>query len=155
MKGDREAVPDLKIKSLLRDLFDSQPFAVLATQEAGQPYLSLMAFAATPDLAFLILATDRQTRKYVNLATDPRVALLMDNRTNTARDTEAAVAVTAIGRAAEAPPEEREELLSLFLKKHPHLRAFATSPTCALITVRVATYYVVQRFQEVQEVRMG
>jgi nitroimidazol reductase NimA-like FMN-containing flavoprotein (pyridoxamine 5'-phosphate oxidase superfamily) len=140
--------------SLLRELLESQRSAALATQQEGQPYLSLMAFAATPDLKQLIVATERNTRKHANLMVEPRVALLIDNRSNAPADTEEAVAVTVLGRAAEARPGERESLLSLFLTKHPHLEDFVTSPTCALITVQVSTYVVVQHFQEVQEVRM-
>jgi hypothetical protein len=52
------------------------------------------------------------------------------------------------------PPDEREKFRRLFLDKHPHLEEFATSPTSALIAVRVTTYIVVQRFGEVQELRM-
>jgi hypothetical protein len=82
------------------------------------------------------------------------VGLLIDNRSNFPADTEEAVAVTVLGRAAEAQSGETASLLSLFLAKHPHLETFVTSPTCALISVRVEKYFVVQHFQEVQEVRM-
>lgn len=146
---------DPSLISLLQVLFLAQRSAALATQEGGQPYLSLMAFAATPDLKRLIVATERHSRKYANMMAEPRVALLIDDRSNVPSDTEEAVAVTVLGKAAEAAPQEREELLPLFLAKHPHLEAFVTSPTCALITVRVETYFVVQRFQEVREVRMA
>jgi len=149
------AVVEPALQALLRDLFESQRSAALATQQEGQPYLSLMAFAATPDLRQLIVATDRHTRKYANLMAEPRVALLIDNRSNVPSDTEEAVAITVLGRATEAQPGERAGLLSLFLAKHPHLETFITSPTCALITVRVETYFVVQHFQEVREVRMA
>jgi nitroimidazol reductase NimA-like FMN-containing flavoprotein (pyridoxamine 5'-phosphate oxidase superfamily) len=145
---------DPNILALLHDLFASQRLAALATQEMGQPYLSLMACAVTPDLKTFILATDRYTRKYANLMVEPRVALLVDNRGNTPEDTQEAVAVTVLGTASEATPEERQEALRLFLLRHPHLEPFATQPTCAIITVRVSTYLVVQRFQEVQELRM-
>jgi hypothetical protein len=64
------------------------------------------------------------------------------------------VAVTVLGEASEATLEQRERFLRLFLNKHPHLEDFVTSSTCALITVRVSTYIVVQRFREVQELRM-
>jgi nitroimidazol reductase NimA-like FMN-containing flavoprotein (pyridoxamine 5'-phosphate oxidase superfamily) len=154
--GNQEGVAliDPVLVSLLNQLFESQWSAALATQDGGQPYLSLMAFAATPDLRRLLLVTDRHTRKYANIMAEPRVALLVDNRSNAPADTEEAVAVTVLGQAEETAPGEREELLPLFLSKHPHMEAFATSPTCALITVTVATYFVVQRFQEVREVRM-
>jgi len=146
---------DTALFALVRDLFDSQRSAVLATiQPGGQPYLSLMAFAAVPELKQLIAATERDSQKYANLMAEPRVALLIDNRSNVPADTEEAVAVTVLGRAAEAGPGERDNLLPLFLAKHPHLDAFATSPSCALITVQVETYLVVQRFQEVREIKM-
>ena len=158
MRSDNEgrtAAADPALLALLRELFESQRSAALATQQEGRPYLSLMAFAATPDLKELIVATERETRKYANLMAEPRVALLIDNRSNVPADTEEAVAVTVLGRAAEAQPAERASLLPLFLAKHPHLETFVTSPTCALITVRVETYFVVQHFQEVQEVKIA
>jgi nitroimidazol reductase NimA-like FMN-containing flavoprotein (pyridoxamine 5'-phosphate oxidase superfamily) len=147
-------VADPGLISLVKDLCGTQRSAVLATQEGSQPYLSLMAFAATPDLKTIIVATDRRTRKYANLMAEPRVALLIDNRSNTPADTQEAVAITVVGQAREAPPEERERFLRLFLSKHPHLEDFATSVTCALIAVQVSTYVVVQRFEEVQEMSM-
>ena len=140
--------------SLVKDLCASQRSAALATQEGGQPYLSLMAFAVTPDLTTIIMATDRGTRKYANLVAEPRVALLIDNRNNIPEDTEKAVAVTVLGEAREAPSVEHGRFLRLFLDRHPHLEDFATSPTSALIAVRVSTYIVVQRFGEVQVLSM-
>jgi nitroimidazol reductase NimA-like FMN-containing flavoprotein (pyridoxamine 5'-phosphate oxidase superfamily) len=147
-------VADPGLISLVKDLCASQRSAALATREGGQPYLSLMACAVTPDLTTVIMATDRGTRKYANLVAEPRVALLIDNRSNTPADTEEAVAVTILGRASEATPDEHGKFLRLFLDRHPHLQDFATSPTCALIAVRVTTYIVVQHFGEVQELRM-
>jgi heme iron utilization protein len=146
---------DPELWALVRELLESQRSAVLGTIEAGgQPYLSLMAFAATPDLKQVVLATERGTKKYANLISEPRVALLIDNRSNVPADTEEAVAVTVLGRAAEARSREREDLLFLFLAKHPHLEVFVTSPSCALIAVQVDTYLVVQQFQEVRKINM-
>jgi len=147
-------VVDSGLFSLVEDLLKTQRSAALATQERGQPYLSLMAFAVAPDLKTIILATDRYTRKYTNLMVEPRVALLVDNRSNTPADTREAVAVTVLGEAREATPEERPEVLALFLAKHPQLESFATSPNCALITVEVASYIMVQSFEEVRELKM-
>jgi len=41
----------------IRDLFDSQSLAVLATQKNDQPYASLVLFAATPDLKEIVFLT--------------------------------------------------------------------------------------------------
>ena len=41
-----------------------------------------------------------------------------------------------------------------FLRRHPHLRPFASAPTSALIDLAVDTYYIVSRFQNVTELHM-
>ena len=143
-----------KIKRDLKKLLQSQPLAVLATQHRGQPYASLIAFAASGDLKSLYFATTRSTRKYANLSNDSRVAVLVDNRSNKVSDFRWAMAATATGRATEVGPSERESLLDLYLAKHPHLKDFVQSPTCAFCEIKVQTFFVVTRFQRVVEVHV-
>jgi hypothetical protein len=50
-----------EIEPILRDLFAAQRYAVLGTQGAERVSLNLMAVAATDDLRFVILATERAT----------------------------------------------------------------------------------------------
>lgn len=143
------------IVELIQELFRTQKLAVLATLEPEQPYLSLMAFAVTEDLRTLIVATDRETRKYRNIKNAHRVSLLVDSRTNRAQDFAEALAVTILGEAREVESEERPDFLKLFLSRHPHLTDFATRPECALIKVKVRKYLAVRRFQEVLELTMA
>jgi nitroimidazol reductase NimA-like FMN-containing flavoprotein (pyridoxamine 5'-phosphate oxidase superfamily) len=145
---------DLTLRRTLEDLLQSQKLAVLATHKGGQPYTSLVAFAATRDLEQLLFSTTRSTRKYANLMEDSRVALLIDNRSNRDSDIHAAVAVTATGEADEVPGKEREALQAVYLAKHPHLKDFVSSPSCALFRVRADTYYLVRRFQHVLELHL-
>jgi nitroimidazol reductase NimA-like FMN-containing flavoprotein (pyridoxamine 5'-phosphate oxidase superfamily) len=146
---------DLKnVKRDLRKLLNSQPLAVLSTQKQGQPYASLVAFASSNDLKFLYFATTRSTRKYANLRGDSRVALLVDNRSNKASDFRWAMAATATGTAAEVIPGARQNALDLYLAKHPYLKDFVRSPTCALCEIKVQIYFVVTRFQNVVEVHV-
>jgi heme iron utilization protein len=121
----------------------------------GQPYASLVVFAATQDLKSLLFATTRATRKYDNLSHDPRVALLIDSRSNLNSDIHGAIAVTATGIAEEVGEKEKEALLKIYLAKHPHLKDFVHSPTCALLRVKVETYYLVSKFQKVFELRIS
>ena len=143
-----------QLKTLLRDLFSSQSLAVLATYGSGQTYGSLVAFASTDDLKSLLFATTRATRKFDNQTRHPRIALVMDNRSNRETDFHQAVAVTATGLVKEVAASEKDHLLKLYLSKHPYLREFATSPTCALLRVDVDTYYVVSQFQNVMELHI-
>jgi nitroimidazol reductase NimA-like FMN-containing flavoprotein (pyridoxamine 5'-phosphate oxidase superfamily) len=138
----------------LKDLFTSQRLGVLATYGEGQPYTSLVAFAATDDLKYLVFATTRATRKYANLSAESRVALLVDNRSNQDSDFHSAMAVTALGNAEEVKESERDPLLRLYLAKHPYLGEFVNSPTCALLKVSVDRYYMVNRFQNVMEIQV-
>ena len=71
-----------QIREILLELFSSQKLAVLGTHQSGQPYGSLVAFAATADLKNLVFATTRATRKFANLQADSRVSMVLDNRSN-------------------------------------------------------------------------
>ncbi len=69
---------DAEMIKIIRELLVSQRLAVLSTQDHGQPYINLIAFAATDDLKYLYFATNRATRKYANLMADSRASLLID-----------------------------------------------------------------------------
>ena len=146
---------EIDIRPALRALIESQRFAVLATDDHGQPFASLMAFATTEDLRHMVVLTERTTRKYANLQSNPRVALLIDDRENKGSDTEDSVVVTAIGEAQELDRDLGAPLLELFLTRHPYLAAFTASPTCAIVCVKVSSYQLVSRFQQVVEWRIS
>ncbi len=143
------------IRPVIRQMIDTQRYAVLATDDRGQPYTSLMAFAATADLKQIILMTDRNTHKHANLKSNRRVAVLIDNRENSGADTGDAVAITVLGEAEFLGAVSCANLLELYLARHPQLTAFAHSPTCALVSVNVSSYMVVGEFQLVVEWRPG
>ena len=146
---------DVEIQPLLQELFRSQRFAVMATNDAEQPFTSLMAFAAAEDLGQIVVLTERATRKFANLKANSRVALLIDDRANKGSDTQDSVAVTAIGEAQEVDAEDGALLLDLYLARHPYLAEFAASPSCAIVRVKINSYLLVSRFQKVLEWRIG
>jgi nitroimidazol reductase NimA-like FMN-containing flavoprotein (pyridoxamine 5'-phosphate oxidase superfamily) len=127
VKGDLEPV----MRERLGALFGSQRLAVLSSHRDGQPYSNLVAFVATPDLRGLVFATTRATRKFENLTADPRVSMLIDNRSNQVSDFREAMAVTAVGRVKELSGKQKSRILDLYLGKHPYLKEFVESPTCA------------------------
>lgn len=138
----------------IRKLLQSQKLAVLATNNQGQPYTSLVAFAATDDLQEIYFATSRTTRKYANLTDDSRVSMLIDSRSNQVSDFHQAVAATIIGQASEPEQSERDSLVRLYLNKHPHLQDFLSSPNSAMLRIRVKTFYLVSKFQKVMELHL-
>ena len=138
----------------IRELLASQRLAVLSTQNQGQPYSNLVAFAVTPDLKYLLFATTRATRKFANLTADNRVAVMVNSSTNQASDFHRAISVTAIGRAEVVDGSDSETILVQYLAKHPHLEEFVRSPSCALVQVAVDSYYMVKNFQNVMELHL-
>jgi heme iron utilization protein len=138
----------------VRAVLASQKFAVLSTQEEDRPYLNLVAFAETDDLAAILFATTRATRKYANISAKSGVALLVDNRSNEALDVQNAMAITIIGKADEILSPQRELQDRVYLRKQPHMREFLCASTTALIKVDVERYMVVTRFQDVTVLNM-
>ncbi len=144
-----------QLRVTIKQILDSQKLAVLATQEDGRPYGSLVAFAATEDMKNLLFATTRATRKYANLVRNRSVALVIDTRTNQTADFADAAAITVLGDAEEVADHERRDLLSIYLGKHPYLGEFVESPTTALLRVHIKTCILVNRFQNVQELHVN
>lgn len=143
-----------QLRAFLKDLFTSQRLAVLATQNRGEPYGNLIAFMASDDLKHILFATTRATRKYDYMSSNPRIAMVVDNRSNREADFHQAAAVTITGVVSDLEGADREKFQKLYLLKHPYLRDFVSSPTCALLKVDVETYYVVSQFQNVVELHI-
>jgi len=147
-----ETKEELKVR--LRDLFGTQGLAVLATQYTGAPYASLVAYVGTDDLKEIFFATPRTTRKYRNMAADPRVALLINSSRNKPSDFHEAIAVTVTGIAEDVQSPVPDPVLKRYLGRHPYLKDFIEAPSTALMRVRVDCYYMVKNFQKVTELRI-
>ncbi len=140
------------VKLTLRHLLDSRYVGVLATSRDDFPYANLVAFAVPENLSEMIFATPRQTHKYENLSANSNVSMLIDDRSNDIDDLKDAVAITAIGTAAEVDGAERRQCLAVYAAKHPHLHDFAHSATTAVFRITVEKYIMVSRFQNVVEI---
>lgn len=122
--------------------------AVLATDWEGRPYTSLIAFACTPDMGHILFATPRRTSKYRNIRKNSHVSLLIDTRSNTERDYLQAEAITISGTAAPVRRGKKWQALVYHLTdKHPDLAGFVSSPTTALIMVKITECFHVGQFQ--------
>lgn len=145
----RSATDPGLVPERLREMNDLERFAVLATQEEGRPYASLVAYALSPDLRTVIFATPKNTRKYKNIVKVDHVALLIDNRPR-GLPIAKGEAVTLTGRAKFLRKgRERDEMVRAYLDKHPDLKDFVESPTTALVALRIDQAVHVCDFQTV------
>lgn len=142
------------LNARIDEMFNTQLQGVLATQDSAQPYTSLMAFAHTPDLRYLIFATYRDTQKHANLLLNSAVSFLIDDRSNDPVDYQRATAVSVCGQAQAISDDKCEHFLTIYLAKHPSLRDFVSSPDCVLLRVEVSCYRVVSQFQTVELLSM-
>ena len=120
----------------------SQRFGVLTTEGRGQPYASLVAFADTGSLNGILFVTGRATRKFLNMQSNSKVAILVDSRSGNEADVANAIAVTALGTVHETSVAERGKMVPLYICKHPSLEDFANASDNALMLVDVAEFYL-------------
>ena len=146
-----EAVSELRQQ--VKKLCASQRLCVLATEFDGQPYSNLIAFAEADELRSLIFVTNRKTRKYANVLSNQKVAVMIDSRSGRVSDFTTALAVTAMGTVEEVTRVERDRLASTYISKHPYLAEFVNRPEQALMKVKV-TDYVIARFDSVHVIRI-
>ena len=136
-------------------LLNSQRVGVLATHYKDTPNQSLIAYIHAESLREIFFVTPRYTRKVEAMTSDPRVALIVDNRHNVESDFDACIAVTAKGTVEELAPEPRPPFLARYLEKHPYLEEFVVSPSCCYYRIRVQSYTLVSSFQRVEELILG
>jgi nitroimidazol reductase NimA-like FMN-containing flavoprotein (pyridoxamine 5'-phosphate oxidase superfamily) len=136
----------------IRKLLESQAFGVLATQGKGITVTSLITFASSNDLRYIVFATPRQTGKFDLITNDENISILVDDRSLHQDSINKISALTITGRARILSDEkEIIEWGNQLTKKHPNLITFVKAKTSAVILVEVVSYQYVKRFQEVWE----
>ncbi len=140
----------VSVPERLQALNRTEDFAVLATDDKGMPYASLVSFALTPDLKRAVFATPKGTRKYKNIIRSRNAVLLIDSRSKGEKSLMETEAITIIGKGKLVKKGAAwDELAALFIKKHPGLEGFIDSPSTALIVIDIVRCIHVSRFQTV------
>ncbi len=134
----------------IQTLLNNTGFAVLATENAGQPHTSLIAITPLDAGKRLVFATYRNTRKFTNLMQNQRVSMLMDGRSRTGSSGAAeGFILSAVGRAQEINVVTQPLRLGAHLQKHPDLATFLQAADCVLLEVVVEAYQLVRGIDDV------
>ena len=99
--------------------------------------------------------TARNTTKFTNLLSDPRVGIFFDNRSNNLEDVTGAITATVLGKAEELDKEKNDEIIRNFNLKYPQLKEFLASDKTAFIRIKVERYVVVYEFKRVLRLEMN
>jgi hypothetical protein len=141
MTGPPALSPALAARRLLRSLDRAALATSLAPASGGGPYASLVLAATAPDGAPLLLLSDL-AQHTMNMAAEPRVALLFDGTAGLAEPLTGARA-TVLGRA-ERSADER--LRARFLARHPGAALYAGFGDFHLYRVAVERAHLVAGF---------
>lgn len=140
------------LENNIRRLCESQLFAVLATQGKGITNASLISFAVSPDLKYIVFATPIHTEKFDLISGDENVSILVDDRSLQQDNVNEISALTIIGKGKILSDEnEISKWSSLLTEKHPYLKEFIKAPTTSVIIIEVVRYFNVNKFQKVSE----
>jgi heme iron utilization protein len=138
------------IQDKLKIFNKNEPFGVLATDDNGTPYTSLVTYALTPDLKRVLFITPKNTSKYRNILHSAQVALLVDNRTQSKQNLFETEVITVIGTAKPVKKGRLwNELAKVFLTKHPEFELFLASSDTALVAVDILRCIHVSHFQTI------
>ena len=138
------------IRDSIQTLLNTIGFAVLATENAGQPHTSLIAITPVDEGQRLVFATYRNTRKFTNLMQNQRVSVLMDGSgIGSPGGTSTRFVLSAVGRVQEINVTTQPHLLGAHLQRHPNLATFTQAPDCVLLEVVVEAYQVVHGIDDV------
>jgi nitroimidazol reductase NimA-like FMN-containing flavoprotein (pyridoxamine 5'-phosphate oxidase superfamily) len=123
---------------------------VLATVSGGDPHCSLMAYATNDDCQEIYMVTQKGTKKYKNLISNPSVSLLIDTRAE--QDTSQplqARALTIAGMFQEIDDERKKKFVrTRLVERHPYLAGFIDQADTELICIKATSFLVLNGLQE-------
>ena len=139
----------ISISEYISNVLQTCRLAVLATESDGQPHASLIAITPISEFRQMIFATYRNTRKFENLLSNGRVAVLIQGEDTDSSFKQTGFALTAYGYAQEVGKADYKEVKQAHLEKHPDQADFLQSADLAIMRINVETYQVVRGIDDV------
>ena len=131
-----------KMKALVKQ----KDICVLATVSQNKPHCSLMAYTADNEGLEIYMVTDRDTKKYTNLAQNPAVSLLIDTRDDVQDSSRLkAKALTVEGEFQPIEDADKEARVRDRLRaRHPHLGELISDPDSAVFSIRALSFRLLE-----------
>ena len=149
---EASAAGAMPVAQSVRSMLSSQVQCVLATTSCDRsPATYLMAYAPSPELRTIFIATPMGARKAQQMRECPLVSLLWDNRTGNVADHAEGILVTATGEARQVLPHEAHEAVALFLARNVNMAGFLASEGVGLFSIQVGSYELVEGYGRPQQ----
>jgi nitroimidazol reductase NimA-like FMN-containing flavoprotein (pyridoxamine 5'-phosphate oxidase superfamily) len=134
----------------MQEMVRSQTFCVLATVSGDQPHCSLMSYATDDGCREIYLVTFKKTKKYMNMAENPAVSLLIDTRgEDRGKKRHRTSALTVNGVFTEVTDQTKRDMIKArLLARHPHLHVLTDNPDAAFFAVRIKSLQLLTGVEE-------
>jgi nitroimidazol reductase NimA-like FMN-containing flavoprotein (pyridoxamine 5'-phosphate oxidase superfamily) len=127
----------------IRSLVTSRHVCVLATVDNDRPYCSLMNYVTDKTGREFYMATLRDTNKYRNLLSNPRVSLLVDSRETTPSSSSWALTVEGIFEPL-SDATKRNWALARLIAQNPSLNEFVSRPDIDVVRIRARSFLLLE-----------
>jgi len=129
------------VNKKIEAILNTNYLCVLCTEHEGNPYCSLMTFTLGKDNKTLYMVAIADSKKYKNIALNPNVSILMDNRQSLGKTSKnEIISITFEGYYEAVDQEKSEEGKKILLEKHPDLYEIIQNPKCVLLSIRLKSY---------------
>jgi general stress protein 26 len=95
-----------------------------------------MSYVADTDSREIYMLTQRETKKYRNLAENPAVSLLIDTRRSDSKSQTKALTITGIFQGC-IDENKKKNIRADLLTINPDLKAFVDDPSIEIIVIQV------------------
>jgi hypothetical protein len=137
------------MKDAVASLLNQQAQCVLATLGETEQALHLMAYAASPQLDQIYIASLESTQKVANMRVNPNVTCLWDNRTGNNSDHTAGLAMSGFGQAHELTGEPALSAQHLLLQRNASLQPLLSNPSVIIFALHIERYQWVEGYTKV------
>jgi nitroimidazol reductase NimA-like FMN-containing flavoprotein (pyridoxamine 5'-phosphate oxidase superfamily) len=137
------------MKDAVASLLNQQAQCVLATLGETEQALHLMAYAVSPQLDQIYIASLESTQKVANMRANPNVTCLWDNRTGNNSDHIAGLAMSGFGQAHELTGEPAQSAQRLLLQRNASLQPLLSNPSVVIFALHIDRYQWVEGYTRV------
>jgi nitroimidazol reductase NimA-like FMN-containing flavoprotein (pyridoxamine 5'-phosphate oxidase superfamily) len=137
------------MKDAVASLLNQQAQCVLATLGETEQALHLMAYAVSPQLDQIFIASLESTQKVANMRANPNVTCLWDNRTGNNSDHIAGLAMSGFGQAHELTGEPAQSAQRLLLQRNASLQPLLSNPSVVIFALHIDRYQWVEGYTRV------
>ena len=125
--------------TVMKALAREKNSCVLATIVDRKPYCSLMAYVTNNTCTEIYMVTHTNTQKFQNLAANPAVSLMIDNRDTSPRTSARALTVEGVFQKITDSTKEKE-VRGKLLSAHPHLGGFMAQPEAEVFQINIKSF---------------